>query len=53
MFVNETMANVMCFGRITEIRVSYNCVPVQQVSQYKYLGNILKSETEPTLFASQ
>ena len=42
MIVNETKTKVMCLGWSTEIRVNYNGVPVQQVDQYKYLGNIMK-----------
>ena len=54
MIVNETKTKVMCFGRSTEIRVNYNGVPVQQVGQYKYLGNILKSVSKQNqdVFAS-
>ena len=43
MIVNETKIKVMCFGKNTKIQVKYNGVLVEQVNQYKYLGNILTS----------
>ena len=42
MIVNETKSKVMCFGKQTELNVYFNDKKIEQVSRYKYLGNIVK-----------
>ena len=42
MIVNETKSKVMCFGKQTEPNVYFNDKKIEQVSRYKYLGNIVK-----------
>ena len=42
MIVNKTKSKVMCFGKQTELNVYFNGKKIEQVSRYKYLGNIVK-----------
>ena len=42
MIVNETKSQVMCFGKQTELNVYFHGKKIEQVSTYKYLGNIVK-----------
>ena len=41
--VNEIMTKSMCFGTNENLNMSFNGKPIQQVSQYKYLGVIIRS----------
>ena len=41
--VNEINTKSMCFGTNENLNVSFNGKPIQQVSQYKYLGVIIRS----------
>ena len=40
--VNEIKTKSMCFGTNENLNVSFNGKPIQQVSQYKYLGVIVR-----------
>ena len=42
MIVNETKSKVLCFDKQTELNVYFNDKKIEQVSRYKYLGNIVK-----------
>ena len=41
--VNEIKTKCMAFGKIETVQVKFNSKPIEQVYQYKFLGNILKS----------
>ena len=42
MIVNETKSKVMCFGKQTELNLFFDNKKIEQISMYKYLGNIVK-----------
>lgn len=43
MIVNETKTKVMTFGKRCECKVYFNGKRIEQVEEYKYLGNVVKS----------
>ena len=43
MIVNETKTKVMAFGKKNNCNVYFNYKQIEQVVEYKYLGNIVKS----------
>ena len=43
MLVNELKTKIMCFGRPENIKLEFNGKLIEQVSEYKYLGCIIKS----------
>ena len=42
MIVSETKSEVMCFAKQNELNLYFNDKKIEQVSRYKYLGNIVK-----------
>ena len=43
MIVNETKTKVMAFGKKNNCNVYFNDKQIEQVAEYKYLGNIVRS----------
>ena len=46
--VNETKTKYMVFGKLEKVQLHFNGHPLEQVTEYKYLGNIVRSVDRTT-----